>query len=60
MKVNFCTVYVLWIISLSLYIWVCSLATNTQDQFLFLVSIGTMVSMLFFCSILVFFAEKLD
>ncbi len=60
MKNKFAITYISWVISLSLYIWFCSLASNTEEQFLFLLSFGTMVSMLVFCTILMFLSEKLD
>ncbi|MFW9896728.1 MAG: hypothetical protein ACFFD7_13060 [Candidatus Thorarchaeota archaeon] len=57
---KFFAIYVLWVISLVTYIWICSLATNTQDQFLFAVTFGTMCIMMFFCAWLAFATGTLE
>jgi len=58
MKHKFIITFVTWVLSLIIYIYVCYEASATQEQFLYLMSFGTMVSMIFFCCILSLFSEK--
>jgi len=61
MKHKFAITYVLWVVSLVLYIHICDRILQTDRiLFLYFLSFGTMVSMLVFCSILMFFSEALD
>jgi len=60
MKYKFTITYVVWIVSLILYIYICSIASETQEQFFLLLSWGLMVFMIIFCTILMLYSEKTD
>ena len=60
MKNKFLITYASWLISLILYMYISFRASVTQEQFFYLLTIGTMVSMLFFCFTLMLFTDNVN
>jgi hypothetical protein len=57
MEHKFIIVYLSWILSTLLYVFVCSIASETQEQFYLLLSFGLMIAFFVFLCLLTFFFD---